>query len=102
MYQKSIKKLNYIQAKNLNHYIGKKVTTIGWLVTRKTTRTKNDEMMEFISFEDTTDIYEAVLFPKIYNKFCYMMTHSKPYILHGKVEEEFGAVTLTINNIVFL
>ena len=82
--------------------MGKKVTTIGWLVTRKATRTKNDEMMEFISFEDTTAIYETVLFPKTYNQFCYMMTHAKPYVLQGKVEEEFGAVTLTVDHLLFL
>ena len=102
LYQDKIKKLSYVQAKNLRFHVGKQVTTIGWLVTRKMTRTKKDEMMEFISFEDTTDIYEAIFFPKIYQKFCYMLSHSRPYILKGKVEEEFGAVTLNVSQVRFL
>ncbi len=102
LYQDKIKKLSYVQAKNLRFHIGKQVTTIGWLVTRKMTRTKKDEMMEFISFEDTTDIYEAIFFPKTYQKFCYMLSHSRPYILKGKVEEEFGAVTLNVSQVRFL
>ena len=102
LYQDKIKKLSYVQAKNLRFHVGKQVTTIGWLVTRKMTRTKKDEMMEFISFEDTTEIYEAVFFPKTYQKFCYMLSHSRPYILNGKVEEEFGAVTLNVSQVRFL
>ncbi|MBN2012732.1 DNA polymerase III subunit alpha [candidate division KSB1 bacterium] len=102
MYQQQIKKFSYINANQLCRYVGKCVTTIGWLVTRKATRTKNDEMMEFISFEDTSAIYETVFFPKAYQQFCYMMTHAKPYKLQGKVEEEFGTVTLSVERAEFL
>jgi error-prone DNA polymerase len=102
LYKDRLKNLSYILAKDLPLFAGKNVTTIGWLVTRKMTRTKKDEMMEFISFEDTTAIYETVFFPKTYRKFCYMLSHSRPYILKGKVEEEFGAVTLNVRQVKFL
>jgi len=102
LYHDKIKKLTYVPAKNLRFFIGKNITTIGWLVTRKMTRTKKDELMEFISFEDTTEIYETVFFPKVYQKFCYMLSHSRPYILKEKVEEEFGAVTLNVSRVRFL
>jgi len=102
LYRDQLKKLQYIRAEHMHRYVGKKVTAIGWLVTRKMTRTKNDDTMEFISFEDTTAIYETVLFPKVYQKFCYMLTHAKPYVLRGKVEQEFGAITLTVEEVAFL
>lgn len=102
LYKDRLQKLTYILARDLPLFIGKNVTMIGWLVTRKMTRTKQDEMMEFISFEDTTAIYEAVFFPKTYQNFCYMLSHSRPYILKGKVEEEFGAVTLNVSQVKFL
>jgi len=102
LYKDRLKKLNYILARDLPLFAGKSITTIGWLVTRKMMRTKKDQMMEFISFEDTTAIYETVFFPKTYSKFCYMLSHSRPYILKGKVEEEFGAVTLTVSTVKFL
>ncbi|MFZ5518744.1 MAG: DNA polymerase III subunit alpha [Candidatus Zhuqueibacterota bacterium] len=102
LYSDRLKNISYIAAKDLPLFIGKNVTTIGWLVTRKLTRTKDDEMMEFISFEDTTAIYEAIFFPKTYQQFCYMLSHSQPYILQGRVEEEFGAVTLNVSTVRFL
>jgi error-prone DNA polymerase len=102
LYQDKIKKLSYVPAKDLRFFIGKEVTTIGWLVTRKMISTKKDEVMEFISFEDTTEIYETVFFPRTYQKFCYMLSHSRPYILHGKVEVEFDAVTLNVSQVKFL
>jgi len=102
LYKDRLKNLNYVLAKDLPLFAGKNITTIGWLVTRKMTRTKKDQMMEFISFEDTTAIYETVFFPKAYTKFCYMLSHSRPYILKGKVEEEFGAVTLNVSQVKFL
>lgn len=102
LYKDRLKNLSYILAKDLPLFIGKNVTTIGWLVTHKMTRTRKNELMEFISFEDTTAIYETVFFPNTYRQFCYMLSHSRPYILKGKVEEEFGAVTLNVAEIKFL
>ncbi len=102
LYQDKIKKLSYVPAKDLRFFIGKQVTTIGWLVTRKLISTKKNEMMEFISFEDTTDLYETVFFPRTYQKFCYLLSYSRPYVLRGKVEEEFDAVTLNVSQVKFL
>jgi DNA polymerase III alpha subunit len=78
------------------------VTTIGWLVTGKTVQTKDGDPMKFISFEDTTGIYETVLFPKVYHRFCHMLNEIRPYLLRGKVEEDCTAITLTVNGIEFL
>jgi DNA polymerase III alpha subunit len=58
--------------------------------------------MKFVSFEDTTGIYETVFFPKVYNRFCHMLNEMRPYLLKGKVEEDFTAVTLTVHWIEFL
>jgi DNA polymerase III alpha subunit len=48
----------------------------------------------FVSFEDTTGIYETVFLPKVYNQFCHMLNEMRPYILTGKAEEDFAAITL--------
>jgi len=58
--------------------------------------------MKFVSFEDTTGIYETVLFPKVYNRFCHMLNDMRPYLLKGKVEQDFTALTLTVHWIEFL
>ena len=82
--------------------MGKPVTTIGWQITGKTVRTKEGEAMKFVTFEDPTGIYETVFFPKAYHRFCHMMNAERPYLLKGRVEEAFGAITMTVNRIGFL
>jgi error-prone DNA polymerase len=114
---------------------------VGWMVTDKTVHTRDGDPMKFVSFEDTTGLYEAVFFPKAYDRFCHMLSPSshkfgaecipsglsaegaltgfgfentspdwriealnemRPYLLKGKVEEDFTAVTLTVDWIDFL
>ncbi|MBW1907983.1 MAG: DNA polymerase III subunit alpha [Deltaproteobacteria bacterium] len=102
LYRDTLKNLNYVQAKDLYTKVGKQITTIGWQVTGKTVRTRDGDTMKFVSFEDPTGIYETVFFPKPYNQYCHMLNAARPYILKGKVEEAFGAITMTANWIDFL
>jgi DNA-directed DNA polymerase III PolC len=91
-----------VRACDLPRHVGRRVTTIGWLITGKIITTREDEPMEFVSFEDTTAIYETTFFPRVYERFCRMLTTARPYLLKGRVEEDFGAVTLTVEEAEFL
>jgi DNA polymerase III alpha subunit len=97
-----LKNVDYVRACDLHAHVGKTITAVGWLVTGKTVHTKNGEPMKFVSFEDTTGLYETVFFPKVYHQFCHMLNEMRPYILKGKVEEDFGSITMTVNWIGFL
>jgi error-prone DNA polymerase len=101
-YRDILNRMAYVKACDLRAWIGKEVTTIGWLVTGKTVSTKRGDPMKFVSFEDTTGLYEAVFFPKEYQLFCQMLNRMRPYILRGRVEEDFGAITLTVKRVRFL
>jgi len=63
-YEGILKNVEYVKARDIHAHVGKTITTIGWLVTGKTVHTKNGEPMKFVSFEDTTGLYETVFFPK--------------------------------------
>lgn len=52
--------------------------------------------MEFISFEDTTAIYETVFFPRAFQRFCQDVDMNRAYLLYGRVESEFGAESLNV------
>jgi len=52
--------------------------------------------MEFVSFEDETAIYETVLFPKAFRRFCQDLDRERPYLLYGEVESEFGVENLNV------
>lgn len=101
-YKDVLDNLAYVRARELHTMVGKQVTTIGWQVTGKTVHTRDGEAMKFISFEDQTGIYETVLFPKIYHRYCHILNAARPYILKGRVEAEFDAITITADWIGFL
>lgn len=99
LYRDKLRRYRTVPARSLHRYAGRRVKTVGWFVTAKLVSTKHGEPMEFISFEDTTAIYETTFFPKAYRRFCHLLCHTRPYILTGKVEEDFGAVTLTVEQV---
>ena len=99
LYAAQLSKLRHVKGADLPRYVGKRVTTVGWWVTGKVVTTKEDEPMEFVSFEDTSALYETTFFPQAYARFCHLRNRSRPYVLTGLVEEDFGAVTLTVDSI---
>ncbi len=102
LYQPLLKNLDFIYARDLKKHVGRRVRLIGWLITGKVVHTLRDEPMEFVSFEDTTAIYETVFFPEVYRRFCRMLSDVRPYLIKGKVEQDFNAVSVTVEEVEFL
>ena len=95
----SLRKRSIIKAKDLRRFTGRHIRFAGLLITGKVVRTKHGEPMEFLSFEDETGQLETTFFPKTYRRFCAMLDRSHPFILRGKVEEDFGALTMTVEHV---
>jgi error-prone DNA polymerase len=87
-----------VRASELAQHIGKRVWVLGWPITRKEVMTKGGEPMEFFSFEDQTAIYETVFFPKAFKRFCQELDMDRAYLLFGRVESEFGTVSLNVQS----
>ncbi len=81
---------------------GRRVRFAGWLLTGKLVSTKTGEAMEFLTFEDETGMVEATFFPGVYRRYAHFLTSGRPYLLAGLVEEDFGAVTLTVDSVEIL
>ena len=62
-------KISRILAKDLGKHVGRTVRLVGFLVTLKEAVTIKGDPMEFVSFEDETDIFETVFFPETYRRF---------------------------------
>jgi DNA polymerase-3 subunit alpha/error-prone DNA polymerase len=88
-----------VKAKNLPRFAGRRVRCAGFLVTGKVVSTIQGEPMEFITFEDETGLLECTFFPETYRRFCHMLDHHRPYFIEGKVEEDYGAFTLTVDTV---
>jgi DNA polymerase-3 subunit alpha/error-prone DNA polymerase len=71
----------------------------GLLITGKVVHTKQGDPMEFLTFEDETGLVETTFFPKAYRRFCSILDRSRAFKLYGKVEEDFGVVTMTVTRV---
>jgi len=102
LYERELSRLRHVPARDMARHVGKRVTMIGWWVTGKVVQTKDGEPMEFVSFEDTTEIYEATFFPEAYARFCHLLTRARPFVLRGKIEEDLGAVSIVVDAVSLL
>jgi len=87
------------KARNLEQRKGKKIYFAGWLLSGKLVSTKTGEVMEFLTFEDETGVVETVFFPKVYRRYARILSSGSAYMLQGVVEEEYGAITLTVHGL---
>jgi error-prone DNA polymerase len=99
LYAAARQKLHAVKAADLPRYLGRRVRLAGWLITGKVVTTKHGDPMEFLTFEDETGIVETTFFPQPYHRFCHMLDRARPYLLTGKVEEDWGAITLTVDRV---
>jgi len=88
-----------VPASRLAQVVGKRVWVAGWPITRKEVMTREREPMEFFSFEDQTAIYETVFFPRAFRRFCQELDMERAYLLYGRVESEFGTVSLNVERV---
>jgi DNA polymerase-3 subunit alpha/error-prone DNA polymerase len=95
----AVRRHHVVKAKDLPRYAGRRVRCAGFLVTGKVVSTIQGEPMEFITFEDETSLMECTFFPDTYRRFCHMLDHQHPYVIEGKVEEDYGAFTITVERI---
>jgi len=77
-----------IKAKDMYKYRGRKIKVIGWYMSSKRIRTKNGKIMKFLSLEDLTGTFEAVIFPKAYSKYAEQTMSMGPYLIEGKIDTE--------------
>jgi DNA polymerase-3 subunit alpha/error-prone DNA polymerase len=99
LYNDFLKKWRIVKAKDLPSFVGKNVHIAGLLITGKVVYTKHGNPMEFLTFEDETGLVETTFFPKVYRHFCSILDRGRPFVLYGKVEEDFGAVTMTVTRV---
>ncbi|HEX2055884.1 MAG TPA: hypothetical protein VHF07_05290 [Nitrospiraceae bacterium] len=99
LYAAELQRLPHVPGSALIHHVGRTVTMVGWLITEKFAETKQGLPMEFATFEDTTALYDATLFPDVYRRCCHLLSTDYPFVLQGLVEEHYGVVTLTVHDL---
>jgi error-prone DNA polymerase len=97
--QDRLRRFHLIPATELHRHVGRHVLCAGMLTTEKPVHTAKDEPMQFATFDDGHGLIETVLFPEVYRTRGHVLFDQGPFILRGKVEEEFGAVTVTVTQL---
>jgi error-prone DNA polymerase len=99
LYRDQLARFRVVPSTELSRHVGRSVLCAGMLTTAKPVHTVQDEPMEFATFDDGDGLIEAVLFPAVYRSRGHVLFDQGPFIFRGKVEEEFGAMTVTITHL---
>jgi DNA polymerase III alpha subunit len=88
------KEYHFIPSAQMEKHSGRRVKMIGWYMSSKRIRTKNGDIMKFLSLEDLTGTYEAVIFPRVYSIVAEKTLSMGPYIVEGRIDSD------SFNNII--
>ncbi len=99
LYTDRLRRFRLVPSAALGDHVGRSVLAAGMLTTAKPVHTARDEPMEFATFDDGHGLIETVLFPDVYRARGHVLFDQGPFIFRGRVEEEFGAVTVTITHL---
>ena len=102
LHREAIAAAEVMPARELEAHVGERVRLVGWQVTQKPVRTKHGDAMSFLSFEDTTALYETVLFPEAYRRLAPWTLTRGPYVLEGFARDEHGVVTVEVDRLQLL
>ena len=100
-FPKTMNRVDVIKASELAKYNGKYVKIVGWFMASKRIKTKKGEIMKFLSLEDLTGTFEAILFPSVYYRFAEKTLSMGPYLIEGKVDIENGC-NIIVDNLLLL
>jgi error-prone DNA polymerase len=98
----AVSRLPILPASLLEQSVGTRVQLVGCLITEKPAQTMHEEPMEFATFEDLTALYDVTIFPAVYRRVCHLLCPGSVYLLEGLVEEAFGTVTVTLEQLACL
>lgn len=82
------------------YHMGQTVTLAGVVArSRQVMTKKKNEAMAFGTFEDDSGVIEAVVFPKVFEKYKDLWVPDKPLLITGKVDLREDSLNLMVNDI---
>jgi len=90
------------RARDMAGKVGRRIRMLGRAIAYKRVPVKKSEQrewMKFLSLEDLTGTFEAILFPKCYRRYAEHTLTAGPYLLSGRVEEDHGVCSLNVDRL---
>jgi len=94
-----LRRFRLVPSTRLSEHVGRHILAAGMLTTAKPVHTAKDEPMQFATFDDGHGLIETVLFPDVHRARGHVLFDQGPFIFRGKVEEEFGALSVTVTHL---
>ncbi|MHB8834444.1 MAG: DNA polymerase III subunit alpha [Candidatus Methylomirabilia bacterium] len=88
-----------ITAADMTRHAGRRVRMRGLAISYKRIPTKAGTWMKFLSLEDLTGTFEAVLFPDAYARCAEATLGTGPLLVEGRVERDHGVPSLTVTSV---
>ena len=82
--------------------VGRRVRMIGHAIAFKKVpvmKKGRTEWMKFLSLEDLTGTFEAILFPPCYRRFAEETLTAGPFLLTGRIEKDCGVCSLNVDHL---
>jgi len=86
-----------VPARDMFHNRGRRVKMIGWYMTSKRIKTRKGDIMKFLSLEDLTGTFEAVIFPNVYYRVAELTLSMGPYLVTGRIDSNDPTNIVTEN-----
>jgi error-prone DNA polymerase len=99
LHAEALRRFRLVSATDLHRHVGQSVLCAGMLTTAKPVHTAKDEPMQFATFDDGAGLIETVLFPEVHRTRGHVLFDPGPFLFRGKVEEEFGGVTVAVTHL---
>jgi DNA polymerase-3 subunit alpha/error-prone DNA polymerase len=99
LWSQAVAYVDRILAQDISRYVGRQITLVGWPVTQKEVLTSGGLVMDFVSLEDETALYETVLFPETYARCSRLLFEARPLVVRGLVCDDQGAVSVEVRSL---
>jgi DNA polymerase III alpha subunit len=87
-----------VPAAEIERHVGRRVAVAGLTCASRRVETRDGGRMLFLTVADRSGLAECVLFPPTYRA-CARAAERPALRIEGRIEEELGAVTLTVERV---
>jgi DNA-directed DNA polymerase III PolC len=89
----------FTPATDLARSVGCPVRVVGIPAASRRVRTTRDDVMMFLTLDDGTALAECTFFPDAYRRAARVLSGPGPFVALGRVESQYGALTVTTERI---
>jgi len=91
-----------VDSRKLPELVGAEVAIAGTCAAGKEVLTRGGRAMCFRSFEDSYGIFEAVLFPDVYDRVLPVLEGNGAFLVVGTVQDDLGSISLEVRDLLGL